>query len=176
MNWSAARDDVDGWKGLVAGVAGGLAASFVMEKFQAVWATMAKNYEKKTDKAAHRSRKEKEPATIRAASSISEGLFRHKLTKYEKRVAGPAVHYAMGATSGAIYGVAAEVFPPVTTGSGAPFGAAVWLIADDMTLPAIGLAKWPTKYPASTHLYALASHVVYGLVTEAVRRAVRSAF
>ena len=57
-----------------------------------------------------------------------------------------------------------------------PFGATVWLAADDITLPAVGLAEWPTEYPLSTHAYALASHLVYGLTTEAVRRAVRSIF
>jgi hypothetical protein len=40
----------------------------------------------------------------------------------------------------------------------------------------VGLAKWPTEYPLSTHVYALASHFVYGLTAEAVRRAVRSIF
>ena len=82
----------------------------------------------------------------------------------------------MGAASGAIYGGVAELVPDVTAGAGMPFGAAVWLVADDITLPAVGLAKWPTEYPVSTHAYALASHLVYGLTTEAVRRAARSIF
>jgi uncharacterized membrane protein YagU involved in acid resistance len=70
----------------------------------------------------------------------------------------------------------AELVPDVTAGSGMPFGAAVWLAADDITVPAVGLTKWPTEYPLSTHVYALTSHLVYGLTTEAVRRAVRSIF
>jgi uncharacterized membrane protein YagU involved in acid resistance len=109
MNLQSDRDEMDGWKGLVAGIAGGLAASFVMDQFQALWISTTKKYQK------------------------------------------------------------------VMAGSGAPFGAAVWLLADDITLPAVGLAKWPTQYPVSTHVYALASHLVYGLVTETVRRAVRRA-
>ncbi|MFN2452708.1 MAG: DUF1440 domain-containing protein [Pyrinomonadaceae bacterium] len=73
---------------------------------------------------------------------------------------------AMGATSGAIYGVTAELVPVVTVGAGIPFGAAVWLIADDAAVPALGLSKSPTEYPLSTHAYALASHFVYGLTTD----------
>jgi uncharacterized membrane protein YagU involved in acid resistance len=173
MIFGREENEVDVWKGIAAGLAGGLAASFVMGQFQALWNSVAKKYEKKEGRRS-RSRKP-EPATVRAAASISEGVFHHKLTKAQKKIAGPAVHYAMGATTGAIYGAAAELFPPVTVADGTAFGAAVWLVADDVTLPAIGLAKWPTQYPLSIHLYALASHLVYGLVTEAVRGAIRSA-
>ncbi len=79
----------------------------------------------------------------------------------------------MGATSGAIYGAMAELLPSVTLGAGLPFGTAVWLIADEATLPALGLAKSPTEVPVSKHAYALASHFVYGLTTDIVRRVVR---
>ncbi len=58
-------------------------------------------------------------------------------------------------------------------GAGLPFGSAVWAIADDVVVPALGLSKSPTAYPLSTHAYALTSHWVYGLTTELVRKAVR---
>ena len=161
------------WEGMAAGIVGGLVASYVMGEFQNLWAHYAAEKKRKGD--AKKTRK-KEPTTVKAASAISEGVFAHKLTKAEKDIAGPAVHYAMGATSGAIYGAVAELVPTVTSGAGLPFGAMVWLAADDITLPAVGLAKWPTAYPLSTHAYALASHLVYGITTEAVRRAVRSIF
>jgi len=83
------------------------------------------------------------------------------------------MHYAMGATSGLIYGMVSEFAPMTTVGLGLPFGAAVWLAADDVIVPALGLAKPATKYPLSTHAYALSSHLVYGLTTDLVRRAVR---
>lgn len=165
------------WEGMAAGIVGGLVASYVMGEFQNLWAYYAAEKKGKgAAKKASKSSRGKEPTTVKAASAISEGVFAHKLTKAEKEIAGPAVHYAMGATSGAIYGAVAELVPPVTSGAGMPFGAMVWLAADDITLPAVGLAKWPTEYPLSTHAYALASHLVYGLTTEAVRRAVRSIF
>jgi putative membrane protein len=147
-----------------------------MGEFQKLWGYYAEEKKTKGARKTRKSSKEKEPATVKAASAISEAVFAHKLTKAEKEIAGPAVHYAMGAASGAIYGGVAELVPDVTAGAGMPFGAAVWLVADDITLPAVGLAKWPTEYPVSTHAYALASHLVYGLTTEAVRRAVRSIF
>jgi putative membrane protein len=47
------------------------------------------------------------------------------------------------------------------------------LIADETAVSATGLAKRPSAYPPSTHAYALSSHLVYGFVTETVRRVLR---
>jgi len=154
-------------KGAVAGLIGGLVASLVMSEYQALLSTLSEE-EKKPKK-----KKEDEPANVKTAEAISENVFDHKLKKSEKEPAGVAVHYAMGATSGLIYGIAAEIAPVTTAGLGLPFGAAVWLVADDIVVPALGFAKPATEYPLSTHAYALSSHLVYGLATDLVRRAVR---
>ncbi len=69
----------------------------------------------------------------------------------------------------------AEVVPIVTVGEGAGFGTGVWLLADEVAVPAAGLSKRPKEIPITTHLYALVSHLVYGWITETVRRAVRRA-
>ena len=113
---------------------------------------------------------------MKAADAISQRVVGHKVRKKHQKLAGEAVHYAMGGSSAAIYGALAEVAPMVTAGEGAAFGAVVWLAADEASLPALGLTKPPTKDPVSTHVYALASHLVYGLVTELVRRGVRRRF
>lgn len=154
-------------KGAFAGLVGGLVASFVMNKFQSLLTLISEEEKKSKEKT------DEEPATTKAAEGISEGLFDHELTESEKKIAEPAVHYAMGATSGLIYGIASEIEPMTTVGAGIPFGTAVWLIADDIVVPALGLAKPPTEYPLSTHAYALSSHLVYGLTTDLVRRGVR---
>ncbi len=153
-------------KGAFAGLIGGLVASFVMSEFQSLLSKLTEE-EKKSKK------KKEEPANVKAAEGISEAVFDHKLKKSEKEPAGEAAHYAMGATSGLIYGIASEIAPMTTVGLGIPFGAAVWLVADDVVVPALGLAKPATEYPLSTHAYALSSHLVYGLTTDLVRRAVR---
>jgi uncharacterized membrane protein YagU involved in acid resistance len=88
-------------------------------------------------------------------------------------VAGEAVHYGMGALSGAIYGTVAEVLPIVRAGNGLLFGAVLWFVADEMALSAVGLATRPSAYPPSTHAYALSSRLVYGFFTESVRRVLR---
>ena len=80
------------------------------------------------------------------------------------------MHYAFGTTLGAIYGALAEQRPQATEWVGLPFGATVWLLADEIGVPASGLAKPSTEYSAADHASALAAHLVYGATTEGLRR------
>jgi uncharacterized membrane protein YagU involved in acid resistance len=157
------REGASAWKGALAGFAGGLVASFVMDQFQAAW--MSLTTDGKPSKQI--------PATEKAASAVSEGLFGHKLTKKERKLGGAAVHYAVGGVTSGIYGAAAEVAPTVTKGVGLPYGTAVWLVVDEGAVPALGLSKPVTNYPLSNHAYALASHFVFGVTADLVRRGVR---
>ncbi len=173
---STSPDSTDVLRGLAAGLVGGLIASWTMNQFQALTSKLAEELEKSQGAQKKKEKlpqKEGEDATVKAASAISENVFDHKLTKSEKKVAGPAVHYAFGTISGGFYGAAAELAPVIGSGAGLPFGAVFWLAADEAALPALGLSKPPTEYPISTHASALASHFVYGLTTDVVRRAVR---
>jgi len=181
------RGRADVWKGLVAGLVGGLVASWTMNQFQAVWSGVAEGFEKphgaqsmkpSEGEATSRTAEDKEEqddATVKAARAVSEGVFGHELEESEKEAAGAVVHYAFGTAVGGLYGAVAELSPEVTAGAGVPFGAAFWLVADETAVPLLGLAKGPTEYPVSTHAYALASHLVYGLTAELVRRTVRNA-
>lgn len=178
------HDNGNVWKGLVAGLAGGLVASWTMNQFQAAWMRLAANSEKphgaqsmqpsegSTGNQAEDG-KEQDDATVETAKVISKQVFGHELQESEKKPAGAAVHYAFGAATGGLYGALAEVTPQVTTGAGLPFGAAFWLLADEIAVPALGLSKGPTEYPVSTHAYAFASHLVYGVTAEMSRRALR---
>jgi len=158
-------------KGLVAGTVGGLVASWVMEEFQTAWTKAAEARQHSQGDGPEG--EQQEPATVKAAEMISEKILGHQLAKEKKDIAGAAVHYATGGASGAIYGAAAELAPHLTAGAGIPFGTAVWLLVDETAVPLLGLSKGPTEYPLSTHIYALASHFVYGLTTDITRRVLR---
>lgn len=153
---------------------GGIVASWAMDRFQYWWLSFGNGDERQLQTQPDDTIRD-EPATVKTASVISEGLFSHVLTVKEKEIAGPAVHYAVGTTAGAVYGVAAEYKPNVSTLAGIPFGATFWMVVDEAALPLLGLAKGPTAYPISNHAYALASHLVFGLTAEVVRSAVRRA-
>src|ERR1044072_2030483 len=179
------------WKGLAAGVVGGLIASAVMNEFQALWGKLLEGEERShgaqslqqgspehgvgRELQERGSDEEDDDARERLANAISVGLFDRELTESEKQKAGTALHYAYGASMGALYGAAAEFVPAVTAGAGAPFGAAGGGTADEGVVPPAGLSKKPTECPLSIHAFALPSHLVYGLTAEAVRRAVRRA-
>jgi putative membrane protein len=162
------------WKGLVAGVIGGLVASWAMDRFQYWWLSFGESDELRLQQTLGANNQD-EPATVKTASAISERVLGHRLTDREKEITGALVHYSVGTTAGAVYGLAAECEPRVTKFAGLPFGATFWLVVDEGTLPLLGLAKGPNAYPISTHVYALASHLVFGLTAEVVRSSVRRA-
>jgi uncharacterized membrane protein YagU involved in acid resistance len=159
-----------------------------MDRFQSLWSSLSGD--ERDSERAHSPKQDGEksdrdrqqqssseidaPATVKLASAISEDALDHQLDKSEEEAAGAAVHYGFSLVTGGIYGAVAELSPVAAIGSGVPFGAAVWLVADEITLPLVGLSKGPTAYPLSKHLYSLASHFVYGAATEVTRRAVRN--
>lgn len=181
------RDKPDVWKGFAAGLVGGLVASWTMNQFQAIWTKTAAGFEKshgaqsmqpseggQPNQGSEQDKKTPEDATVKTARAISEGIFGRELRESEKEPAGALVHYAFGTATGGLYGAVAEFAPQVTVGAGFPFGAIFWLVADETAVPLLGLSKPPTEYPVSTHVYALSSHLVFGLTVEIVRRAVRN--
>ena len=154
------------WKGLVAGIAAGLVASWVMAQFHSLAAKLPgmPPPESAPD----------EDSTVRAAAAISEGVFHHALSKDEQGVLGPAVHYGFGSVVGGVYGAIAEKLPIVKKTAGVPFGLAVWLGAHVITAPALGLSRPVTRSPVPMEAVELGAHVVYGAVTEFLRRLVRA--
>ncbi len=149
------------FRGLVAGIAAGLVASLAMNLFQKALA-----------KALPMPASGDDPATVKAAQKISRAATGEYFAKADKEAAGNAVHYLFGAMLGGAYGLIAEYWP-VTKGYGTLFGAAASAF-DEFGVPAAGLSGPPTDFPAATHAYALASHIVFGGVTEATRRLVRA--
>ena len=111
-----------------------------------------------------------EPASRKAASAAAEALAGRPLNEREKDLGGSLFHYGFGAAAGAVYGALAAAAPKVTMGGGAPYGAAVFVTAGELGIPAAGLSRHPADYPPSRHLSALATHLVYGVTLETVRR------
>lgn len=173
------RSDPNLWLGAAAGALGGIVASWAMVRFNHLLPGSD------DDGGSHPHRRDvaspndtdatiaDEPASSQVASLAAEPLIGRPLTEREKQATGPIFHYAFGAAAGALYGAAAEWDPRTTTGAGLPFGATVWVLADELGLPALGLARKPTEYPASRHASAFGSHLVYGMTVEGVRRLLR---
>ena len=163
------------WKGIAAGALGGLAGSFAMNQFQSVWSKASKalsSEEPKQQQSSGGNEDKSEDATVKTAEAISCALFEHKLSSDEKKWAGPAVHYGFGTLVGATYGALAAKAPAVSSGRGTAYGGAVWLIGDEVAVPSFGLSQPPDESPLSSHVNALAAHLVYGFVTDLVVRTI----
>lgn len=171
-------------RGMAAGLLAGCAASWVMNQFQQMRpqhapdsgggdrGETAKSQSDDNQKGLHQSSDLDENATVKTAQRISRKLFEHELSEPEKQVAGPAVHYAYGSVVGALYGGLSELLP-VSAGLGLPFGFALWLLGDEIAVPALGLGKQPQEYAPEVHADALAAHFMYGATTDLLRRVLK---
>jgi putative membrane protein len=141
-------------KGLLAGLIGGLVA------------TAAKSIAEKIYPP--RTHGEPEPPSV-----LAEKLAGHELVGTEKEIAEEAIHWGFGALTGAAYGALAEYYPAATSKDGAAFGMALTSLTHGSALPAMGLSADPEEQTTRERTSEMASHVVYGMVTETVRRVVR---
>lgn len=155
------------WKGAVAGVIAGCTASWLMNRFQAA-ATKLKDRDQQEQNS-----QDGEDATMKAADALAKNVFRIDLSKEDKEQLGPVVHYVFGSSMGALFGVIADLYPSARAGWGMAFGTALFLVADELAVPLLHLSSSPKQTPLKTHLFAWASHLVYGAGTESVRRVVR---
>lgn len=166
-------------KGVLAGAVGGLIGTVIMTQAQQAMMRLTSDSEDgsgdEQDDQQQNQGASSESATATVARWAAEPTLGRPLGSDEKQWGGQAVHYAMGVVSGAIYGAMAEYTPSVTSGAGTFFGAGLTGAADEVAVPALGLSAPPHEQPASTHAYALAAHLVYGMTTEAVRRGLRRA-
>lgn len=178
-------------KGALAGLAGGLVASFAANQFHSLWSRLrgeeqghpevAKLSQRggRPDTAAAKEKvasgeQPQQDATVTIASKVSSTVFDRSLSSREKHRGGVAVHYVFGAASGAFYGATGEIIPLVKVINGLAFGLSIWIVAVEVTLPALKLAA-PWKYPFRMHAYSLISHLIFGSVTEQGRKSLRGA-
>lgn len=141
-------------KGLVAGLIGGLvatAAKSIAEKFYPP-----------------RTHGEPEPPAV-----LAEKVVGHHLAETPKAVAVETIHWSFGALTGAAYGALAEFYPAATAKEGASFGLTLASLTHGAALPAMGLSADPQQQTTREHTSEMATHIIYGIVTETVRSLVR---
>jgi putative membrane protein len=141
-------------KGLLAGLIGGLVA------------TAAKTLAEQINPP--RTHGEPEPPEV-----LVERVAGHELVGKQKEVATEAIRWGFGALTGATYGALVEFYPQATAKDGAAFGMTLSSLTHGTVLPAMGLAAKPEEQTARERTSEMATYVVYGVVTETVRRVVR---
>ncbi|MFN2492593.1 MAG: hypothetical protein ABR501_06900 [Pyrinomonadaceae bacterium] len=92
------RSEASVAKGLIAGLIGGVVASWTMNEFQAAWTKATEGFEKphgaqsmqpsegqKPDQGSPQDKESQDDATVKAARAISKGVFGHDLRESERR-------------------------------------------------------------------------------------------
>ena len=80
--------------------------------------------------------------------------------------AGHVIHYGIGMGMGALYGLLRGMAPGVSTGRGALFGMAMFIVQDEIGNTALGLASNPLDYPIRDHARGAVAHTLFGIVTD----------
>ena len=141
-------------KGLIAGLAGGIIATAAKTLAEKIYPP--------------RTHGEPEPPEV-----MAEKIAGHSLDETTKTVAAESIHWIFGAAAGAAYGALAEFYPAATARDGANFGMTLMALTHEGALPAMGLSAEPAKQTTREKASEMATHIVFGLVAETVRRAVR---
>jgi putative membrane protein len=91
------------------------------------------------------------------------------LNDRELAVAAAIVHFSFGAAVAAAYNIYVRSRGEGRR-TGLGLGTALWLTADEIAMPVLGLSRSTLQRSWDKHLQSLAAHVVYGVVTERTRR------
>jgi uncharacterized membrane protein YagU involved in acid resistance len=137
---------------LLIGVAAGAAATWLMDKVTTVL------YERENPFAKHREDSARGGKT--AYETASEKWFGNK--KY-----GSAIHWALGISAGAAYGILRNRAPRLGIGSGLLYGALFFATMDEGVNTALKLTPPPKAFPWQTHARGLAGHLLLGALLEA---------
>jgi len=141
-------------KGAVAGLIGGIVAIAAKNAAEKIYPPRTKRHS--------------EPPTLVPRKGSGKVL-----TVKQRSVAQQTMHLGLGAAAGAAYGTIAEVYPAATSKQGASFGMALIALNQDRTLPLLGRFAKAETQTKREHTSELVSFVVFGVVTETVRRVVR---
>jgi putative membrane protein len=104
---------------------------------------------------------------------LAEQVAGHGLLPDHQQAAKHGIHWGFGAAAGAAYGALVEVEPSLGAWKGAAFGLTLNKLTHESILPRMGLARPKEEQPTQERISEWVTHAVYGIFTDAVRRAVR---
>lgn len=91
-----------------------------------------------------------------------------ELSDQQRQRFGTGIHWALGIGAGAVYGMLRNRYSAIGLARGLAFGAAFWLLVDELATPLMGLTPGPAAFPWQTHARGLAGHLAYGMAEDAV--------
>ncbi len=118
--------------------------------------------------------KEGESSTAALARLGFEAVENQEPAESQQETLSNLVHWTYGAAQGAMYEAVARRLPGPRWVQGLAWGGGMWLVGDELAVPALGLAEGPKKFPVRQHAHRLGAHLTYGvaaaLTTSALHR------
>jgi hypothetical protein len=150
---------------LLKGAVAGALATYVMN-----WTT-TRLYDQESEAVQKRENEARggQSAYVNAAESLARSAG-WELSDEAKGRGGTAIHWATGVIAGMKYAVFRRHWPAVAAGFGLPFGAAFFLVMDELMNPLLGLTPGPAEFPWQTHARGLGGHFAFGATNEATLR------
>jgi putative membrane protein len=163
--------------GALAGAIGGVAGTWAMNEAQRMWTRAVDGEAPESAAGKHdardwQERSEGQNSNEIAAQTVATAVLGRRLDRDELAVGAALVHFTFGAAAGALYGALAHRHPRYAVGIG--FGLGVWLLADEIAMPLLGLSDSTLRRPAEKRLQSIAAHIVFGMTAESTRRALDS--
>jgi len=172
------KNQVKLMSGLFAGAIAGLAATWVLDRYQEGALAATRRAENSADAGSSFSRQQAEQ--IRSHHLIHKEAAQHlaqvvgkNLSRKQQQTAGFYIHYAVGAIVGGVYGITAEWLPLVRSGYGTGFSSILFLGGPEALLPWLNPGTSQRRVPPAMKVNGLSSHLIYGAVLETTRRLLR---
>ena len=160
----------------LAGTVGGIVGTLAMNYAQRAWTLAAAGRAPASAADEHdardwQERDEHQNANELAAQATATAILHRRLTRQELSLGARLVHFTFGAAVGALYAASLHRHPNKHR-TGVMLGAGLWLLADEIAMPLVGLSRSTLERPIEMHLQSFAAHLVYGVTTERVRATV----
>jgi hypothetical protein len=109
------------------------------------------------------------------AVSQLAGLFGKKLTRRQEQEYGWRFHQVFGLATGFAYVGARKRSRQVGVARGLLFGAAFFLLVDELMMPLLRWSPGPLRFNWKVHARGAVSHIAYGVAAESAYRALEAA-
>ena len=147
---------------LIAGVGGGMVASYAMDVVQDLWDALFERGRAPQDL-------DEETEAIASVVRVIGRVAPVVRGERHERFAAKAVHYVLGVAFAGAYAAAVPRVRALAAAGGFAFGAGLFVLSDRILIPMLKLGRSWDRYSRSERANAFVSHVAYGVVLETVR-------
>lgn len=147
---------------ILAGAVAGVAAIWVADKLdRAIYKAGGPDSIRRTEAARPGGMDPAHVLAKRAADAVGADIGDPK-----NNPAGQTIHYGIAAGMGALYGLLRGMSPAISTGRGALFGIAMFVLQDEVGNTVMGTAGNPLSYPIRDHARGAVAYTLFGVVTD----------